>query len=495
MIGTSTPEYVFIRACIFGLRAVTPLSLIFGAYCVVQPPQSLPLQVLAAYAAVETVFFFLIYLTRKHHLQRSAEHPARLPREKRRILFERGIKTTPEPESYLRTWFLGSELKEIKRENVKDFFRWGFLNTGDFDAADDDELEEYVAGVEKALGRKIEAGRGNAKCLRLTIDRVDMLHRPFIWYPLVSIVDTAVATKLFFHGFQFYRLPLSRFFTVFPFRHFSLFSTHVSPAKTLSYWHRPHTSKTRLPVLFIHGIGIGLYPYVPFLTRIQEQDENCSDGHIGIIALEIMPVSFRITTQALQKDVMCAEINAIVKAHGWDKFVLISHSYGTVISTHLLHTPETASKIAATLLVDPVTFLLHLPDVAYNFTARKPKGANEYQLYYFASKDMSVAHTLHRHFFWSENILWKEDIVGRKVTVSLGGRDLIVNTEEVGRYLTGSQCEEWKTQKWTGKDIDVLWYPTCDHAQVFDKRDDTTARLVEVVRRYSRSGGLLVDAN
>jgi hypothetical protein len=42
-------------------------------------------------------------------------------------------------------------------------------------------------------------------------------------------------------------------------------------------------------------------------------------------------------------------------------------SYGSVIATHLLHTPYIAQKLGPILFVDPVSFLLHLPDVAYNF--------------------------------------------------------------------------------------------------------------------------------
>lgn len=50
------------------------------------------------------------------------------------------------------------------------------------------------------------------------------------------------------------------------------------------------------------------------------------DGQLGIIAIEIMPISFRITGEPLQKEAMCREIDAILKKHGWDKFVLVSHS-------------------------------------------------------------------------------------------------------------------------------------------------------------------------
>ena len=40
--------------------------------------------------------------------------------------------------------------------------------------------------VETIIGRKLEPGYNPAaQCMRLTIDNVPMLHRPFIWY-LVS---------------------------------------------------------------------------------------------------------------------------------------------------------------------------------------------------------------------------------------------------------------------------------------------------------------------
>ncbi len=183
-------------------------------------------------------------------------------------------------------------------------------------------------------------------------------------------------------------------------------------------------------------------------------------------------------------------------------------------------------------MIDPVSILLHLPDVAYNFTRRVPKQANEHQLYYFASMDMGVSHTLSRHFFWNENVLWKKDVGERKLTVSLGGRDLIVNTEAVGRYLStgaGSELsssssseddadtlldmeeygdrkgggvrlrggesagddgsdiddEEWKHRSWKGTGIDVLWFKDLDHAQVFDK-PSTRERLIDAIRVYCK---------
>jgi pimeloyl-ACP methyl ester carboxylesterase len=277
---------------------------------------------------------------------------------------------------------------------------------------------------------------------------------------------------------------------MFPPRLASLTTRRISSAPDLSYWYRPHTSKTRLPILFIHGIGIGLYPYANFLDEINKYNpEAAQDGDIGIVAVELMPISFRITSPILRRDEICRQINMILERHGFEKVVLASHSYGSVVSTHLLQDSTTAPKIGPMLFVDPVTFLLHLPDVAYNFTARRPRTANEHQLYWFASADMMVAHTLARHFFWAHNVIWKEDLRGRDVTVSLGGRDLIVDTETVGKYINGvdlkSEDRSWKEHDWSGRGLETLWWPTADHAQVFERRD-ARASLARVLRGYTK---------
>lgn len=95
-------------------------------------------------------------------------------------------------------------------------------------------------------------------------------------------------------------------------------------------------------------------------------------------------------------------------------------------------------------------------------------------------------------------MLWKEDLEGRKVLVSLGGRDLIVNTEAVGRYLTGADQppaklildgtdEEWKSRPWREEGVNLLWWQTLDHAQVFDK-PGSRKMLVSAIRGYCNKG-------
>ena len=61
---------------------------------------------------------------------------------------------------------------------------------------EDEELEEYIRKMEELLERRIEPGRGNANCFRLTLDKVDMLHRSLTWY-LVSFGGMTHANSSF----------------------------------------------------------------------------------------------------------------------------------------------------------------------------------------------------------------------------------------------------------------------------------------------------------
>jgi hypothetical protein len=105
---------------------------------------------------------------------------------------------------------------------------------------------------------------------------------------------------------------------------------------------------------------------------------------------------------------------------------------------------------------------------------------------------MGVSHTLFRRFFWSENILWKEDIRNRSMTVVLSGKDLIVNTKAVRAYLTEGgvvrgEDEDWKEGACKDNEPHVLWFPELDHGQVFDKKS-TRAQLVDITRSYCDRG-------
>lgn len=524
MLNKTLHELVFVRASIAVLRSIGPLCsaiTLWNVYTflfdhrLTQWPRAPALQ---AYCCAETVFlaFGLWY---RIWLQAEAGHPPLRDRAERRKLFEKVKSNIHSPERFLEGWFRGAKAEDIGRKELRLFMDWAFWE-GRSGAEDEDEINEYMGEIEDLVGRRFEKEHGSAKSLRLTLDPIDMDCRSLAWYGVIMLVDTLCFVGMWRRGFAYRRTPVGSPW-VFPPRPATLLTSwEASPVKTLSYWYRPHTSKTRAPVLFLHGVGLGLQPYVPFLHQL---DERLNDGHgakddgrVGILAVEILPISSRLTAPMLPRAEFNAQLTRVLDAHGFERFVLVGHSYGTVLGTYILTDPTLAARTSGVLMIDPVTVLLYMPDVAYNFTVRKPQHANEWQLWHFASRDPGIAHSLGRHLFWFECVLWRDRIMelvgeGVRVTVSLSARDLIVDTAAVARYLLEHEIPDpvlktdgrphmelqgegevdgrpsWKDRKWRGEGLEVLWWEELDHAQVLDASEALTL-LIEVIAEYCTTG-------
>ncbi len=117
MIGTSTFDYCFIQACIYFLHYIAPLSALYCIIAAFVPGFRIPIP-LEIWAVAEALFL-LAYYASFYSFQRPATHPEPLPREKRSELFDLCLATIEDPEHYLRQWFRGAPLGDIRRENIK----------------------------------------------------------------------------------------------------------------------------------------------------------------------------------------------------------------------------------------------------------------------------------------------------------------------------------------------------------------------------------------
>lgn len=503
MIGTSTAEWVFIRISIVAFRF---MPLFYAIGIAVQYSRHgasawslAPTWILYGLLIAEAVFYVFAWRPFQTRLKLPADHPDPLSRVERQELFDKCLVNTPSMESYLRGWFLGANLSDIRRENVREFLLWGFFDMDvtevDHDAhAIDKEIDGYISKIEKGLGKSLPQGRGPAKSLRLTLDGAETAYRGLAWYTVVFFADQFTHMFLAWHGFQYHAHSPGNNGQIFPPRPQNLVARRHSPAPNLSYWFQPHEcGADTLPVVFFHGIGIGLLPYIRFLIDVHAAQNRNGKG-VGILAIEVLPISFRLTAPPLARSEFVHQMAAILDHHGWDNFGLVSHSYGSVLTTHMLNDPAMQRRVSSVVLIDPVTIMLHLPHVAYNFTRRGPNGANEWQLWYFASTDPGVAHCLSRHFFWRQNIIWRDQLVDslagetvqgtRRVAVCLSGRDLIVDTPSVAQYLS-TAAGRGKNSSSTGDstDIEVAIFPDLDHAQVFDD-PASFKKVVQLVRSY-----------
>ncbi|KAF8550891.1 hypothetical protein OG21DRAFT_1418930 [Imleria badia] len=480
MIGKSIPEYIFITTTITALRLIAPLSALYVAWTLLvpapahlDPKWTLLYSCFLIYASLEAAFFVCVYLPRRYHLQKAANHP-RLSREERQALFQRCSENLRSADA-TSGWFFQS--RAVQKENILEWLLWCLFSTSMNASWEEweDEIAQYLAAIENILGQALPDGYNNdTPCMRPTLDPVRMLHRPLLWYLIVGVIDFMTSLRLHSLGFRHY--SDKRLFQSFPPRPLTLLS-RSSNIEGLSYWYRPHRAVEENPILFLHGIGIGLYPYTSFFADFVSQHPD-----VGMIVPEFLSISSRITSPPLTRSATLTAMLQILDTHSLQHVVIVGHSYGTAITAQLLRCPLLAPRVAATLFVDPIPFLLHLPDVASNFVYRSPQNANEWQLWYFASRDPDVSRTLSRHFFWAENVLWKEDLRDMVVAVALSGQDQVVNAEAVRKYLTE---EDEEMAYWRGGRLEVLYYPELDHAMIFDSKK-SWGRLIPVLDRFVR---------
>ncbi len=84
-------------------------------------------------------------------------------------------------------------------------------------------------------------------------------------------------------------------------------------------------------------------------------------------------------------------------------------------------------------------------------------------MYYFVCREMGISHVVSRHFWWTQNNLYIEQLRScsdKKLPtyVLLGGRDCIVNAHLVKDYLTNYN-------------IDYYWAPNISHGGYMHDKD------------------------
>lgn len=106
-------------------------------------------------------------------------------------------------------------------------------------------------------------------------------------------------------------------------------------------------------------------------------------------------------------------------------------------------------RVSSVSFIDPVTFLLFLPNVCINFVYARPRmfDLRAWVIHYFAKREMNTAITLSRHFYWYQNDLWIEDLDdSMKVMVCLAGQDMIVPSGAVKQYLSQHACSSTESR-------------------------------------------------
>lgn len=347
----------------------------------------------------------------------------------------------------LRTWFGRAPWSSITLHPVRQWLYWSIFNqdlppyetlTHVQRAALDDALSQ----LQKRLGKEVPEGPSGIKPLRLTLDPVSISWRPLSFYCFVAAANMYLKMK-YCRERQF----------------------HLGSFDGLEYLIRIPTdwnpSRSPRPIVFFHGLGLGLFQYNILLRHLAEAFTDrplliLLQPHISQEFFHpryLKPMSRKETADRLAR--LMAKVGWVDLERSGDTseedevednlvgrprkgITLLSHSNGSYAHAWMLK--EYPHVVTRSCFVDPVTFCSWEGDVCYNFIYRPCTNGAELIVRYFVATELGVANLLQRHFDWSSNSLWFEEIPNArdytKTLFLLGGKDGILNAQRVKKYLT-----------------------------------------------------------
>ncbi|CAO3614637.1 unnamed protein product [Cunninghamella blakesleeana] len=468
--------------------------------------------------------FYIYHKIELSRLQQFKKAIKPLDLDQRTKLYWDCVQSVTDVQIWTKGWFYYSDtmshpqFSEIYRDNMAEWFCWAFW--------DDDlskvrgcpeksnEIEWMIDNYEESFQLKLKQGyNDNVKCVRLTLDPVQAVHRPLLVY-----IGVYIGTMLFNNiclkwlwQFNCYQgdSPQLIWSGLLHFIHHNILwfieqcqtlyeiqvqgyqqqqsskmvilkkkrqSTFTIDDQKIVYWYRNHQSQksspsndnnnqsnnnssdddmnnaNKTPIVFIHGIGAGLMCYIQFIYHLIKFDRP-------MFCVELPFVAMRMVDQVPLTEDIVNDIEKMLHRHGYKHAVFVSHSLGTAVTSWLMK--YSPSIVSGSVFIDPICFLLHYPSLCFNFIHRLPKTVAEYFTRYVASRELYISHYISRHFRWYE-IIYMPELINKNgsinysspiknSTVFLSENDGIVASPFIANYLVE-------------KGIDCRMMPKLEHA-------------------------------
>jgi pimeloyl-ACP methyl ester carboxylesterase len=360
------------------------------------------------FAIAEVCFLIFQYLQ-----SRQMNAPPRPEPVRRDIgeLWKLCMRRSPDgPASFIEGWFYDVPLSEITREDMEDFISWAlFSSTFELlTVASADQARHVIGLIEEELDHKFPprtAEKEPLRNMRFSIEPIQYTPKPLIYYGVTQgMLKNVGRTQLAAEGFKRFR------------------------SGKLKYWIRvPETAaaRLRLPIVFVHGVGVGLVTYMGMIKQFMKLDCPIICIELPFISSNIQPVVPRIDDQV-------QSIENLLNRWGIKKAAFVGHSYGSVVLSWMAQ--QAPDRVASLAFLDPVVFMLNLKDILYNFLYRHEQDGKISDL---VGSELYLNNALRRNFWWYRNILWASDMQKAEIPtlVCLSEKDEIVPVEAVLQHL------------------------------------------------------------
>lgn len=383
---------------------------------------SWPLIVLVAVATLflAEVLFFLWFRVKLRQAQRLVP-PPKVSLEDRNYILGQMLDHSKVHSMWdqVKGWYLNQEGEgvhsphELGRLDLLELLAWAFFykHLCDLDRVEMDWCEYASLKVIEDFGidSKQRPERTGVRCIKHTLDQISAIHRPLVFYLAIFALRQVHGLILRARGFRRGR------------------------HQGLCYWHRLSQKSAddagdgdgTEPLIFFHGIGLGLVMYEPLLLRLPSHQQ---------VLFEMPWISMNPWAQVPSPQEYSQWVVEALQSHGIQRCVAFGHSFGSLPVAWLIR--RYPRQISRTILVDPVAMYLNLPDVCVNFLYKKPRSLNGKMMQLFGAREFGIANTLMRHFFWTDSVLFPE-MLPRGSSVILMEKDRILPVKAI--YTASSQ--------------------------------------------------------
>lgn len=363
-------------------------------------------------AALELVFFAICNLGAKTSLEVPVEQGERSGDRNWYTIWDNVLSTVEDPKAWITSYFINANFEDLSHEDVHEFITWAMFTTTPNYLSKRDEYAvlRTVKQIETYMGVQFKpraVGAPQYSILRPSIENLRWVHKPLLFYLVTQGVFGTILSQ---------RMKTNNF-------------VRKTNGK-LSYWTNCESMEAndKMPIVMAHGIG-GLCAYFDFVKALIPLDSP-------LIVLEIPSVSLHIAPNVPTIDQHVDAINDILDEHGFEKAVFVGHSFGSsIVSWVVQNTPE---RVAGSVFMDPVVFMLHLTDILKNWTYEEPVNTvNLEGLMDIVKTELFASYTVQRHFCWHRNILFANELQksGSDSLVILSGADRIVPSSAVRDHL------------------------------------------------------------
>ena len=363
---------------------------------------------LRLYAFLETVWWLLLRWSITHLDERPRSLSA-LKRERSRSAIDKLLREEMADadggREFVSGWFFNKPFSTLAREDLLHWWSWVAANAVSFEKAQDpDQLSKEVDAIRKELSgdtildKDPEEEKTRARCIRLTQD---------------SLRDKALAKPLWLYALL--RVGISQLASGLVMRRLGFRSERFGKLWFWIWRNRQLKDTANCPSVFIHGLGLGLFPYAALLGQFV--DEARTTKRPGIIVPDLFYVALASPLEIAWRggipdaDSHCISVeNALRSVASKGPADFFVHSYGSVIASWLLK--DKAHLIRALALAEPVSVLIHHARVARSFLyePHAQKSLVKAIVSRAVATDVGVVHVLMRHFWWFENTIFIQDL-------------------------------------------------------------------------------------